>query len=132
MIINELPCGNALRENKLRGEKIFMSMENKLFRQLGGDVPDKLIEDFDEMTTRLGFVKKRALAAAASAMIQADLETQHNRMNASSGSGKNLPGFASSRNCLTVWTPLERAGSGMSCDHTARFRRPRPVTPCRS
>lgn len=54
-----------------------MPEEEKTFRQLGGDVPDGLIADFDEMVSRLGFVKKRALAAAVSSMIQADLETQH-------------------------------------------------------
>lgn len=77
MIINELRCGKALGENKLRGEKNVMPEEEKTFRQLGGDVPDRLIADFDEMVNRLGFVKKRALAAAVAAMIRMDLDTQH-------------------------------------------------------
>ena len=45
--------------------------KKKLSRQINVEVPDRLSEDMDELVDKLGLVKKRAVAAAVCAFLQA-------------------------------------------------------------
>ena len=40
------------------------------------DLPSSLFEEFDECCTRLGLIKKRAVAAALEAFVTADIDQQ--------------------------------------------------------
>lgn len=46
------------------------------FGGLSGEIPREIISEFDNSITRLGLVKKRALAAAALAFVKSDIESQ--------------------------------------------------------
>ncbi|MEI7836354.1 MAG: hypothetical protein WCK05_08070 [Planctomycetota bacterium] len=46
------------------------------FRHVGGEVPAELLTDLDHVAERLGLLKKRLLAAAVAAFIQAGSDEQ--------------------------------------------------------
>lgn len=45
-------------------------------KMVGGDIPEELVERFDETVRELGFLKKRAMAAALAAFVHLDTTTQ--------------------------------------------------------
>lgn len=45
--------------------------KNTATKQLGGDIPEGLVDEFDELVDRLGLTKKRAIAAAIFAFTNA-------------------------------------------------------------
>ena len=51
--------------------------KKKSCSQISGEVPQVLIDAFDQCVDRLGVTKKRAIAAAVHAFLNADANAQH-------------------------------------------------------